>query len=90
MRRNARRRAYPAVAGVMSMHELSIMGNILDIVLDHAARAHAKRISRINLEVGELSDLLPDWMQTYFDFVSRDTFRNQVITHAVSTTLRQS
>lgn len=62
---------------MMSMHELSIMGNILDIVLDHAARAHAKRISRINLEVGELSDLLPDWMQTYFDFVSRDTIADR-------------
>ena len=55
------------------MHELSIMSNILDIVVEHAARHQAKRVMKINLQVGELSDLLPDWMQTYFDFVSKDT-----------------
>lgn len=55
------------------MHELSIMSSILDIVLEHAAKHDAGRISKINLEVGELSDLLPEWMQMYFDFVSKDT-----------------
>ncbi|HDP79476.1 MAG TPA: hydrogenase maturation nickel metallochaperone HypA [Spirochaetes bacterium] len=55
------------------MHELSIMGSILDIVLEHAGKNGAGRVSKINLEVGELSDLLPEWMQMYFDFVSKDT-----------------
>ncbi len=55
------------------MHELSIMSNILDIVLDHANRHGVNRVNKINLEVGELSDLLPEWMQMYFDFVSKDT-----------------
>ncbi len=55
------------------MHELSIMSSILDIVLEHANRYNAKRISKINLMVGELSDLIPEWMQTYFNFVSKDT-----------------
>ncbi|MCX7678795.1 MAG: hydrogenase maturation nickel metallochaperone HypA [Spirochaetes bacterium] len=55
------------------MHELSIMGNILDIVLEYAAKAGAKKVLKINLIVGELSDLIPEWMQTYFEFVSKDT-----------------
>jgi len=49
------------------MHELSIMSNILDIVLDYAGRGGARRVVRINLEVGQISDLIPEWMQTYFD-----------------------
>lgn len=55
------------------MHELSIMGNILDIVLEYAGKAGAKKVSKINLIVGDLSDLIPEWMQTYFEFVSKDT-----------------
>lgn len=55
------------------MHELSIMGNILDIVLEFAGKNGARKVARINLQVGEISDLIPEWMQTYFDFVSKDT-----------------
>lgn len=55
------------------MHELSVMTNILEIVLQHAEKNKAKRVSQINLVVGELSDLIPEWMQNYFDFVSKDS-----------------
>jgi len=61
------------------MHELSIMSSILDIVLEYANKNNAKIVTRINLEIGELSDLLPDWMQTYFDFVSKDTIAEKSI-----------
>lgn len=59
------------------MHELSIMSNILDIVVDYAGRNGAKKVSKINLVVGDLSDLIPEWMQTYFDFVSKDTIADK-------------
>ena len=59
------------------MHELSIMGNILDIVLEYAGRYNAHKVTKINLTVGELSDLIPEWMQTYFDFVSKDTIADK-------------
>ncbi|HPB82776.1 MAG TPA: hydrogenase maturation nickel metallochaperone HypA [Spirochaetota bacterium] len=55
------------------MHELSIMTSILDIVIRHAETHRAVSVKRIDLQVGELSDLIPDWMQRYFDFVSKDT-----------------
>ncbi|MBP7585505.1 MAG: hydrogenase maturation nickel metallochaperone HypA [Spirochaetes bacterium] len=61
------------------MHELSIMSNILDIVLDFAGRHGATRVSKINLLVGDLSDLIPEWMQTYFDFVSKDTLADKAL-----------
>lgn len=62
-----------AIAREEIVHELSIMGNILDIVLEYAGKSGAKKVSKINLIVGDLSDLIPEWMQTYFEFVSKDT-----------------
>jgi hydrogenase nickel incorporation protein HypA/HybF len=55
------------------MHELSIMSNVLDIVVQHASQNSARKVTKIHLLVGELSDYIPEWMQTYFDFVSKDT-----------------
>lgn len=61
------------------MHELSIMSNILDIVLEYAGKHGAGRVSKINLRVGDLSDLIPEWMQTYFDFVSKETIADKAV-----------
>jgi len=61
------------------MHELSVMSNILDIVVEHAKRNNATRVTKINLTVGELSDLVPEWMQNYFDFVSKDTIADKAV-----------
>ncbi len=55
------------------MHELSLMQNILDIALEYAAKYNAKKITKINLEVGELAGIIPEWMQNYFDFVTEGT-----------------
>jgi hydrogenase nickel incorporation protein HypA/HybF len=61
------------------MHELSIMSSILDIVLEYAHANAAKHVAQINLEVGELSDLIPLWMQSYFEHVSKDTIAKHAI-----------
>lgn len=55
------------------MHELSIMTNILDIVLEYAEKYNAGKINRINLRIGEMSDIIPEWAQRYFDMLSKDT-----------------
>ena len=55
------------------MHELSVTQAILQVVLDHAQKAGAGRIQRINLVVGELSGIVGDSVQFYFDFISRGT-----------------
>ncbi len=59
------------------MHELSIMGNILDIVLEYANKNNAKVVKTINLKIGELSDVIPDWAQMYFDMLSKDTIAEE-------------
>jgi len=54
-----------------SMHELSVIENILKVVLAHAVKHRVKRVLAIHLEVGELSDLEDQWMQHYFDYLSK-------------------
>lgn len=55
------------------MHELTITQNILALALEHAQRAGAARITHINLSVGEISGIVDESVQFYFDLLSRDT-----------------
>jgi len=55
------------------MHELQVTERILNIVLQHAKGQDVSRIIRIHLRVGELSDLEDEWIQHYFDYLSRGT-----------------
>ncbi|RLC87318.1 MAG: hydrogenase maturation nickel metallochaperone HypA [Chloroflexi bacterium] len=55
------------------MHELAVTQSMLDLALEYAGRAGAQRITRINLVVGELSGIVDDCVQFYFDFVSKGT-----------------
>lgn len=55
------------------MHELAVTEGILKVVLRHAAANGAARVVGIGLRIGELSDLADEWLQRYFDYLSRDT-----------------
>jgi hydrogenase nickel incorporation protein HypA/HybF len=55
------------------MHEASITESMLALALEKAAEAKAGKITRINLVVGELSGVVPDCVQFYFDHISKNT-----------------
>ena len=55
------------------MHELSVTQSILDIVCRHAKRAEASSVIRIHLTVGELSSIVDDSVQFYFDYLAQNT-----------------
>jgi hydrogenase nickel incorporation protein HypA/HybF len=55
------------------MHELPVTQGMLSIALEHAAKAGAKKITAINLTIGEMSGIVDDSVQFYFDIVSQDT-----------------
>jgi len=55
------------------MHELPIVQSIFDICVKHATVNKVKKIIAVNLKVGEVSDLQDEWIQRYFDFLSKGT-----------------
>jgi len=55
------------------MHELPVTENILKVVLRHADEAQAGRVVSVSLRIGELSDIIEEWLQRYFDYLSKGT-----------------
>jgi hydrogenase nickel incorporation protein HypA/HybF len=55
------------------MHELPVTERILNVALQHASKHDVRKILAIHLRVGELSDLEDEWLQRYFEYLSRDT-----------------
>lgn len=56
---------------LIAVHELAITQNILDIVLNEAKSAQANKVTRINLVIGDLSGVVSDCVQFYFDFLRK-------------------
>jgi hydrogenase nickel incorporation protein HypA/HybF len=55
------------------MHELSVTESLLEIALRHGKSANASRITDIFLVIGQLSSIVDDSVQFYWDIVSKDT-----------------
>ena len=52
------------------MHELSLSSAIVNTVVKHAA---GRKVTVVNLRVGQLRQVIPDTLAFYFEFVARDT-----------------
>ncbi|MCB2179812.1 hydrogenase maturation nickel metallochaperone HypA [bacterium] len=63
------------------MHELPVTENILKIALDHAKEVHATKITNIYLVIGQLSSIVDDSIQFYWDFLAKDTIANGATLH---------
>lgn len=55
------------------MHELPVTQSILEIALKHANKANAKRITDLYIIMGELSSIVDDSIQFYWDMISENT-----------------
>lgn len=55
------------------MHELSVTENILKIALEHAETEHAVKVTDINLNIGQLSSIVDDSVQFYWELIAKDT-----------------
>jgi hydrogenase nickel incorporation protein HypA/HybF len=63
------------------MHEFGVTENIVKIALDKASEVQSSKITKISLVVGELSGFMPDCIQFYFDFLSKDTIAEKATLH---------
>lgn len=59
------------------MHELAVSRSILSVVLRYAEEEKATKIVSIGISVGGLRGFVGEWMQRYFDYVSRGTIADQ-------------
>jgi hydrogenase nickel incorporation protein HypA/HybF len=55
------------------MHEFSIAVNIVDIAVEHAEKAKAKKVNEVELEIGELSGVVYDAMETAMEAAIKGT-----------------
>ena len=55
------------------MHELAITQSMLDLVLEQAEKAKAKEVGKINLVIGEMTGVVEQCVQFYFNLLSQGT-----------------
>ena len=55
------------------MHELAVTESILQIATQHASRAEAKQVTHLYLVIGQLSSIVDDSVQFYWEIISRGT-----------------
>ena len=55
------------------MHELSITHSLLNLALSHAETAGAKKIIRLNLVIGQMSNIVDESVQFYWDTIAQNT-----------------
>jgi hydrogenase nickel incorporation protein HypA/HybF len=55
------------------MHELSLTKSILNTALRYAQKTDSRKIVTIALRLGILRDIKKEWVQHYFDYISRGT-----------------
>ncbi len=72
------------------IHELAITESLLKIVLKHAEESNAEKVVSIQLQVGELRDIVEEWMQHYFDYLSKGTKAEgaKILVRTIPSTLR--
>jgi hydrogenase nickel incorporation protein HypA/HybF len=55
------------------MHELSVTESLLKTASDYAIKNNAEKVICLNLQIGDLSGIIDDSVQFYWDIISEDT-----------------
>jgi hydrogenase nickel incorporation protein HypA/HybF len=59
------------------MHELSVTESLLKIALNHAEKANAKRVTDLNIVIGDLASMVDDSIQFYWEIIAKGTIAEQ-------------
>lgn len=55
------------------MHELAVTQNILDLASENAHKSGADKVTSVNLVIGQLSSIVDDSVQFYWEMISENT-----------------
>ena len=55
------------------MHELTVTESLLELALRHAKTNDTKRINDLYLVIGQLSSIVDDSVQFYWDIIAKNT-----------------
>ena len=61
------------------MHEMQLVENVVDIVLEQAKLADAKKVLYVKLKIGELRDIVDELMEKCFQFLARGTMAEESV-----------
>jgi hydrogenase nickel incorporation protein HypA/HybF len=61
------------------MHEQSIVESLLALALENAVRENTAKIHKINVVIGELSGVVDESMEFYFNFLRQDTIASEAV-----------
>ena len=61
------------------MHELAVTQSLIDIVLEQATAVQAKKITKINIVIGEMANIVDHCIQFYFELLSKDSIAAEAI-----------
>ena len=63
------------------MHELPVTESIFDIAKRYGQQANANRITDVYIVIGQLSSIVDDSVQFYWDIITRDTICDGAALH---------
>lgn len=63
------------------MHELPIARSVLSIALRHAEKENATKITDLYLVIGDLSSIVDESIQFYWDIISKNTIAHGATLH---------
>lgn len=61
------------------MHELAVTKSILKLALDYTTQNGGSEIIAIRLAIGEMRNLEEDWIQRYFEYISKGTLAEKAV-----------
>ena len=61
------------------MHESGLTEDLFTHTMQHAQEANAKRVTRVRVVIGELSDATPDSIRFYFDSMAAGTIAEDAL-----------
>lgn len=63
------------------MHELSVTESLLQIALQHAEKADARRVTDLYIVIGDLASMVDDSIQFYWEMIAKGTIAEQATLH---------